>query len=198
MNPTLAFAVCGPHAGVAPGKECLHLKARFKNSDKLGAINDSLESNFRTQVGNGVSHLERRGEAGSSGELLEASVTGRGRGRGLCKYIRISMSQTSLRFTEEPQVSTETPCAPLAPCSAPTVTTVHGWGPRVTTEKPSGTQRACELAFTPPADYTTFPEGPAGSQGPSPDSPAAVLGAARPFLPADDLDASGEPRAGIS
>lgn len=121
-----------------------------------------------------------------------------GRGQGLCKYIRISVIQTSLRFTEEPRVSTETPCAPLAPCPALTATTVHGWGPCVTTEKPSGTQRACELAFTPHADYTTFPEGPAGSQGPSPDSPAAVLGAERPFLPADDLDASGEPRAGIS
>ena len=71
VNPTLAFAVRGPHAGVAPDKECLHLKVRFKNSDKLGAINDCLEPNSRAHVGvlGTVFHIwkeeERQGPRGS-------------------------------------------------------------------------------------------------------------------------------------
>lgn len=121
----------------------------------------------------GAPSLKRReGVAGSLGQRLEASVTGKGRGRASTKTYESHMSDL-LEIYRRAAGQYRAPCAPTRlPCDCPV------WpGPPCHTEKPTRPQRTCklELAFRPMQISPHFPNLPSaptpGSQGPALDSP---------------------------
>lgn len=150
----------------------------------------------------GAPSLKRReGVAGSLGQRLEASVTGKGRGRASTKTYESHVSDL-LEIYRRAAGQFRAPCAPTRlPCDRPV------WpGPPCHTEKPTWPQRTCklELAFRPMQISPHFPNLPPPQHlGPRVlpwTHPTGLRpgGAAHAFLCSHDLDGSGEPKAGIS